>query len=124
MVQDRHRAILSVLRRKPKWAMDALRGEVAVSRSTLRRDLMELENLGKVIRVRGHVLCAGRATGEPGYDTRRSLNLQAKRCVGESAAGLVPAGLVQIVMFRPVRVRIVRVQMAKAAHPSTTGSPG
>jgi len=92
MIQDRQQAIMNALSRRPRLAFDRLRSELGVSRSTLRRDLMELENLGKVIRVRGHVLCAGRATGEPGYDTRRSLNLQAKRCVGESAAGLVPAG--------------------------------
>jgi DeoR/GlpR family transcriptional regulator of sugar metabolism len=90
IVQDRHGAILDHLLRRPRLRLSSLQSRLKISRSTLRRDLMELEGLGKVVRLRGHVVHADHLKGEPTYDLRRSRQTTQKRLIGQLAAKLIP----------------------------------
>jgi DeoR family transcriptional regulator, fructose operon transcriptional repressor len=90
IVQDRHGAILEQLNARPRIRLTALQRRLGVSRSTLRRDLMELEGLGKVVRLRGLVIHADHLHGEPSYDLRRSHQVSQKQAIGKSAAKLAP----------------------------------
>jgi DeoR/GlpR family transcriptional regulator of sugar metabolism len=89
IVQERHEAILRVLRRKPRIELPRLQRELRVSRSTLRRDLLELEHLGEVVRVRGGVVHAEFYKGEPTFERRRGRRVEEKRAIAVLAAGLV-----------------------------------
>lgn len=88
-VQERHRAILTSLKRRPRVATELLQGELGISRSTLRRDLMELEHLGEVVRVRGEVVHADFLRGEPSFDRRRARRIAEKQAIARRAAELV-----------------------------------
>jgi DeoR/GlpR family transcriptional regulator of sugar metabolism len=91
IVQERHGAILRVLSRKPRLDLLRLQREVGVSRSTLRRDLLELEHLGEVVRLRGSVVQADFYKGEATFERRRGRCVEEKRSIATLAVGLVEA---------------------------------
>ena len=86
---DRHRAILERLARKPRWAVTQLQREMRISRSTLRRDLLELEDRGDVVRVHGGVVHRDYLQGEPTFDKRGKEAVDAKRAIAAAAAARV-----------------------------------
>jgi DeoR/GlpR family transcriptional regulator of sugar metabolism len=88
-VHDRLRAILERLARRPRWTVTELRREMRVSRSTLRRDLVELEERGDIVRVHGGVVHRDYLQGEPTFDRRGKEAVGAKRAIGAAAAELV-----------------------------------
>lgn len=92
MSHDRQLAILLALERKPKISLEDLQVELKTSRSTLRRDLVNLEHLGQVVRERGLVVRAGFEDGEPSFELRKAYNVEAKQAIAGLAATLVPSG--------------------------------
>ena len=88
-VQDRHRAILDRLARKPRWGVTQLQREMRISRSTLVRDLVELEERGDIVRVHGGVVHRDFLQGEPTFDRRGKEAVDAKRAIAETAAAMV-----------------------------------
>jgi DeoR/GlpR family transcriptional regulator of sugar metabolism len=67
-----------------------LQREVRVSRSTLRRDLVELERAGDVVRVHGGVVHRDYLQGEPTFDRRGRQAVAAKGAIAAAAAAMVP----------------------------------
>ncbi|HEV7300310.1 MAG TPA: DeoR/GlpR family DNA-binding transcription regulator [Tepidisphaeraceae bacterium] len=88
-VHDRHREIVDRLARRPRWTVTQLQREMRVSRSTLRRDLLELEERGDVVRVHGGVVHRDFLQGEPTFDRRGKQGVAAKRAIGAAAAAIV-----------------------------------
>lgn len=88
---ERQKALLDQLVRRPRWVITELQDEMGVSRSTLRRDLVELEARGDVVRVHGGVVHRDYLQGEPTFDRRGKEAVQAKRAIGAAAAELVPS---------------------------------
>lgn len=89
-VHERHAKIVSRLVRRPRWTVKQLQREMRVSRSTLRRDLLELEQRGDVVRVHGGVMHRDFLQGEPTFDRRGKEAVAAKRAIAATAALLVP----------------------------------
>ncbi len=89
---DRQRAILERLAHQHRFTVDALQNELDVSRSTLQRDLRELESRGEVVRVHGGVVHPQHVGGESTLRRRSRQNLPAKRKIASAAAALVPRG--------------------------------
>ena len=89
-VHDRHQAILQRLLKKPRWSVDALLRELPVSRSTLRRDLVDLERRRSVIRVHGGVMRPDFIQGEATFDRRQRQHEQEKQDIARLAAQIVP----------------------------------
>lgn len=81
---------MRVLRRRPRLAYTRLQRELGVSRSTLRRDLVELEHLGEIVRRRGLVLHAEYFKGEPSFERRRAKRVEQKQAIATVAAQLAP----------------------------------
>lgn len=92
IAQKRHEAIMEVLRRRGRLAIDRLQAELGVSRSTLRRDLLELEHLGDIVRRRGVVAHAEAIRGEPTFERRRAESVQQKQWIARRSAALVQVG--------------------------------
>lgn len=88
-VHERQHAILDQLRREPRLSAEELRQNLNVSRSTLRRDLLELEERGELLRVHGGVLHPDHVRGEPSVEARRAQALPEKRAIAAEAAGLI-----------------------------------
>ena len=88
-VHDRLNQISSRLKRRPRWTVTQLQKEMRVSRSTLRRDLLELEGRGDLVRVHGGVVHRDYLHGEPTFDRRGREAVAAKRLIGAVAAEMV-----------------------------------
>ena len=93
-VHDRHSAILTHLMKRPRWTVTGLQRAMRVSRSTLRRDLIDLQARGEVLRVHGGVVNVRAIQGEPSLDKRAADSTEAKQQIAAAAAASVPPGAV------------------------------
>jgi DeoR family glycerol-3-phosphate regulon repressor len=85
----RHPEILDIARREGKVTVEGLARHFDVTLQTIRRDLTELAEAGRLERVHGGaVLPSG--TSNIGYDERRRLNGEAKAAMGRACARLIP----------------------------------
>lgn len=91
-VEERQAEILQHLASRPLFPVNELQRVLGVSRSTLRRDLMELEKQGRLVRVHGGVMHPLHLKGEATHQARRGERGQAKRRIAEQAAASVAAG--------------------------------
>ena len=85
----RHPEILEIARRDGKVTVEGLAAHFGVTLQTIRRDLTELADAGRLERVHGGaVLPSG--TTNIGYNERRSLNSEAKQRIAEACARAIP----------------------------------
>lgn len=85
----RKNEILAVMRAEGKASVEALAERFAVSVQTIRRDLAELADAGKIDRVHGGAMMrAGMANIE--YEERRRLNAAAKAVIARRVAARIP----------------------------------
>ena len=94
---ERHNAIKRIVRKHRRIHFATLQRLVKVSPATLRRDLVELEKGGDVIRVHGGVLDPVYMRTEVSFDERIVRSGQEKRAMALLAANLVPAGATVLV---------------------------
>ena len=88
----RHPEILEIARREGKVTVEGLATHFGVTLQTIRRDLTDLAEAGRLERVHGGaVLTSG--TTNIGYEERRSLNLAAKQSIARACAARVPNGI-------------------------------
>ncbi|MFP4238530.1 MAG: DeoR/GlpR family DNA-binding transcription regulator [Rhodosalinus sp.] len=85
----RHSEILEIARREGKVTVEGLAQRFGVTVQTIRRDLSDLADAGKLERVHGGaVLPSGVAN--IGYEERRALNAGAKEAIGAACAAEIP----------------------------------
>ena len=85
----RHPEILDIARREGKVTVDGLANHFGVTLQTIRRDLTDLAEAGRLERVHGGaVLPSG--TTNIGYEERRSLNQEVKRAIARACAAEIP----------------------------------
>lgn len=85
----RHPEILSIARQEGKVTVEGLAAHFGVTLQTIRRDLADLANAGRLERVHGGaVLPSG--TTNIGYETRRALNPRAKSAIARACAARIP----------------------------------
>jgi DeoR family glycerol-3-phosphate regulon repressor len=85
----RHPEILEIARREGKVTVERLAEHFGVTLQTIRRDLGELAELGRLQRVHGGaVLPSG--TTNIAYDERRSLNHEGKAAIARACAAQIP----------------------------------
>ncbi|WP_417210296.1 DeoR/GlpR family DNA-binding transcription regulator [Antarctobacter sp.] len=88
----RHPEILEFARRKGKVTVEDLAEHFGVTHQTIRRDLTDLAEAGRLERVHGGaVLPSG--TTNIGYEERRSLNPGAKQSIARACAARIPNGI-------------------------------
>lgn len=87
----RHPEILDIAKREGKVTVEGLAAHFGVTLQTIRRDLTDLANDGRLARVHGGaVLPSG--TANIAYGERRALNQGAKRAMAEAVAAMIPEG--------------------------------
>jgi DeoR family glycerol-3-phosphate regulon repressor len=94
----RHARILETLARKGAVSVSDVASQLAVSEMTVRRDLIELEKDGKLIRTHGGAVRSGRPVEtissealdreEPTFESRLTRNEAAKRSIAAAAASI------------------------------------
>jgi DeoR/GlpR family transcriptional regulator of sugar metabolism len=94
LAPQRHAFILEQLRLVGAVRVSDLMRELQVSDMTVRRDLEALEAQGHLVRVHGGAtLLRDSAVHEPGFDTKRTLQHQAKLAIARTAAAMVEPGM-------------------------------
>ncbi|WP_316015519.1 DeoR/GlpR family DNA-binding transcription regulator [Roseobacter sp. HKCCA0434] len=88
----RHPEILEIARRDGRVTVEGLADHFGVTHQTIRRDLTDLAEGGRLERVHGGaVLPSG--TTNIGYEERRALNQEAKRAIAQACAREIPDGI-------------------------------
>lgn len=88
---ERHRRIRSRLASTGRVAIDEITGEFGVSRETVRRDLLEMETLGLLRRVRGGAVAVPRE--DTTFGVRVTLRLREKRAIAHAVLEALESGM-------------------------------
>ena len=83
--------IMDIARTEGKVLVDDLAQRFGVTVQTIRRDLAELDDAGKLERVHGGAILRS-GTSNIGYADRRDLNAAAKRAIARTCAAQIPDG--------------------------------
>ena len=95
----RQSEILDIARQEGRVGVEDLAERFGVTLQTIRRDLGELSDAGKLDRVHGGaVLRAGVAN--IGYEERRLMNAEAKAAIGRACAAAIPEKLLALPQYR------------------------
>ena len=89
--KERHQRILAMLATNQQVSANDLAGMLSVSRETVRRDLMDLEEAGQVNRVHGGAVLPEPRSEEP-FRQRMRAQIRAKREIAGKAVGLIRPG--------------------------------
>ena len=82
--------ILEIARTEGKVVVESLAERFGVTVQTIRRDLSELSEAGKLDRVHGGAVMRS-GVANIGYEERRSLNAEAKAAIARRCAAMIPA---------------------------------
>lgn len=69
--------------------VNELSGDLGVSPATVRRDLVDMERRGDIVRVHGGAICAESLLDEPVFDDKASIAADAKQAIAEAARRFV-----------------------------------
>lgn len=89
--EERHRRIRDQLAAFGQISVDRITEEFGVSRETVRRDLMDLEQAGELRRIRGGAVPVKRE--DTTFGIRVTLRLQEKRAIARTALQLLQSGM-------------------------------
>lgn len=89
--KERHQRILAMLAANQQVSANDLAGMLGVSRETVRRDLLDLEAIGKVARVHGGAVLPEARTEDP-FQQRMATQIRAKSEIAKKAVGLIQPG--------------------------------
>ncbi len=92
LFENRAELILDLLAKEHTVSIQRFIDELGVSDSTIRRDLISLENAGRLRRIHGGATTIHELRSEQEMSQKESLNLEAKKQVAEYAATLVKPG--------------------------------
>lgn len=92
LTTERHNLILSMLTQKQTIKIQEIVEATSASESTIRRDLTELENLGKLVRIFGGATVPSRYANEPSVIVKSSKNTQEKNQLAKYAASIIQNG--------------------------------
>ncbi|HCP81237.1 MAG TPA: DeoR/GlpR transcriptional regulator [Octadecabacter sp.] len=90
-VKTRQTKLIEIVRRREKVSVDDLAVKLGASRETIRRDLTQLSEIGKILKVHGGARIP-RALGEGTFKQRQSENVDAKVDIAQLAASLFEPG--------------------------------
>ena len=90
-VEERQQRILEIIATVGRLEADAIAVRLRVSRETIRRDLMLLEQQGRLRRVHGGAVRADPPPERP-FRARKRVQMEAKRRIARAAAALIKPG--------------------------------
>ncbi|MFG0249431.1 MAG: DeoR/GlpR family DNA-binding transcription regulator [Phycisphaeraceae bacterium JB051] len=89
MLHKRLQQIRDYLNQNPRCSVQELQDAMHVSRATIRRDLIELEEQGILVRVHGGVIHSDFLAGEPTFDRRHQLHAKGKSAIGQTVSEMI-----------------------------------
>jgi DeoR family fructose operon transcriptional repressor len=118
----RQKKIMDLVQRSESLKVDELVERLQVSPATVRRDLVWLEEEGKVIRLRGAVMDRRSVQSEPSFLTKRGRVPEEKRRIGQLAAEQIPPGAVVFVDAGTTCLEAGIALVARGSHTIYTNS--
>jgi DeoR/GlpR family transcriptional regulator of sugar metabolism len=94
---NRHQLLIRTLGKQRELAVRELMELLGASPATVRRDIDQLERLGKLVRVHGSVLHPDYAQGELPFARKARSSVAAKKAIAAKAVELVVPGTVVFV---------------------------
>jgi DeoR family fructose operon transcriptional repressor len=119
---SRQKKIMDLVQCNESLTVDELVECLKVSPATVRRDLVWLEEEGKVIRLHGAVMDRRSVQSEPSFFAKRSRVPEEKRRIGQLAAEQVPPGAVVFVDAGTTCLEAGIALMARGSHTIYTNS--
>ncbi|MBS4173049.1 DeoR/GlpR family DNA-binding transcription regulator [Bacillus sp. FJAT-49736] len=93
MFQDeRLLSIMKLLQKSHRISIEEICEHFDVSRDTARRDIVKLEEQGKIIRTRGAAILPSLSKDTPNYEERMLSEVPSKKMIGKQAASMIMDG--------------------------------
>src|SRR6516225_3028019 len=121
--ENRRRRLLEMITRQGYATLDELVRGLAVSESTVRRDLEALDVAGSIKRTHGGAICAGEVRSMPAFDDRTGTAAGEKRAIGLAAAALIEDGDTVLLDGGTTTLEVARALVGRRVHVVTNSLP-
>jgi DeoR family transcriptional regulator, fructose operon transcriptional repressor len=123
LAEERRDRLLELVRVRRFASLPELADQLAVSESTVRRDLDQLEEQGAARRIHGGVLYTGTSPKLPHFDAQQPSDLEKKRLIAEAAARLIGDGDTILLDGGSTTYELGRLLVGRPLHVVTTSLP-
>src|SRR5271165_2334255 len=123
LVEQRRDRLLELVRVGRFASLPELAEQLAVSESTIRRDLDQLEEQGSARRIHGGVLYTGSAPKLPHFDAQQPSEWEKKRSIAAAAMKLIDEGDTILLDGGSTTYEVARLLVGRSLHVVTTSLP-
>jgi DeoR/GlpR family transcriptional regulator of sugar metabolism len=112
--EERYQRIRGLLKSFGQVSVERITADLGVSRETIRRDLLQLEAMGEILRVHGGAVLVG---DEPPIGIRATTRVKEKRAIAKKVASLIESGQT---LFMDAGSTMSQIAEALAGHSGLT----
>lgn len=123
LAEERRNHLLELVRTRRFASLPELAEQLAVSESTVRRDLDQLEELGSARRIHGGVLYTGSSPKLPHFDINQPAEWEKKKRIAAAAVKLIEDGDTILLDGGSTTYEIARLLVGRSLHVVTTSLP-
>lgn len=123
LAEERRDRLLELVRARRFASLPELTKELAVSESTIRRDVEQLEEQGCAARIHGGVLYAGQSPTLPHFEARQSTHWPEKRAIARRTAELIEDGDTVLLDGGTTTYEVARLLVGRPLHVVTNSLP-
>jgi DeoR/GlpR family transcriptional regulator of sugar metabolism len=123
LVEERRSRLLELIRTRRFASLPELAEQLAVSESTIRRDVEQLEEQGAARRTHGGVLYAGSSPALPHYDVRQPTGWEQKKAIARRTVELIDDGDTVLLDGGSTTYEVARLLVGRPLHVVTNSLP-
>ena len=123
LAEERRSRMLEIVQQKRFASLGELVEQLAVSESTVRRDLEVLEELGAAKRIHGGVLYTGASPQMPHFQSQEARQSSSKRAIAQRTAELISDGETLLLDGGSTTYEVARRLVGRPLHIVTTSLP-
>lgn len=123
LAEERRNHLLELVRTRRFASLPELAERLAVSESTVRRDLDQLEEIGEAKRIHGGVLYTGTSPKLPHFDSNQPAEWDKKKAIGAAAVSLIEDGDTILLDGGSTTYEMARLLVGRPLHVVTTSLP-
>ncbi len=121
--EERRKQLLEVVREKRFASLPELVEQLAVSESTIRRDLDQLDREGLIRRIHGGVLYAGSSPKLPHFDSKQPAQWDKKKAIALRTVEMIDDGDTVLLDGGSTTYEVARLLVGRPVHVVTTSLP-
>ena len=123
LAEERRDRLLELVRVRRFASLPELAEQLAVSESTVRRDLDQLEEQGSAQRIHGGVLYTGTSPKLPHFDAHQPAEWEKKKAIAAAAVRLIEDGDTILLDGGSTTYEVARLLVGRPLHVVTTSLP-